>query len=86
MQQRRFIPFDRFVVPAGSRPLLICRVLYPVIEVQVVLRERSRGDMSEIELAFLAVIAAGIDRTDDLHALLAVRGSASRPAGGAGAH
>lgn len=76
MQPRRFIPFDRFVVPAvaaGARPLLIGRVLYPVIEVQVVLRERSRGDMSEIELAFLAVISAGIDRTDDLHALLAVR-------------
>lgn len=76
MQPRRFIPFDRFVVPAvaaGARPLLIGRVWYPVIEVQVVLRERSRGDMSEIELAFLAVIAAGIDQAEDLHALLAVR-------------
>lgn len=76
MQPRRFIPFDRFVVPAvvaGARPLLIGRVWYPVIEVQVVLRERSRGDMSELELAFLAVIAAGIEQAEDLHALLAVR-------------
>lgn len=76
MKPGRHIPFDRFIAPtvaAGARPLLVTRVWYPVIEAQVIVRERSRGDMSEIELAFLAVIAAGINQAEDLHALLAVR-------------
>ncbi|OGT89282.1 MAG: hypothetical protein A2286_01955 [Gammaproteobacteria bacterium RIFOXYA12_FULL_61_12] len=76
MSKRIPFPFDQNIaemIADGHRPILVTRMWYPVIEVEVVLRERSREEMSEVELAFLDVIKAGITRFEEMVSILAVR-------------
>lgn len=71
-----FIPLEQNaleLMSRGFRPVLMSHAWYPVIEVEVSLRERSREEMTEVELALLGVLEGGVTVLGDLLAVLAIK-------------